>query len=103
MIPPVDNSNLKIKNMKKVILTAIVFILLSCEISFKEASAAESNNNIICESHSCITYQERYINGYNYGIFHTTYASGGQAGDIFVINLTKEKLEIELLKKQLSE
>jgi len=85
--------------MKKLLICLILAIALSnCEVSVKKANSQiiktlqDSNGRIdIC------IYQYT-VDGIDYRIVHTGVSYGGTS----VINLTKDKLEIELLKKQLA-
>lgn len=79
--------------MKKIIICLLAAITLSnCEVKVKEAKAQSTkiayNLRVTTES----------IEGMDFLIFYSGYESRAP----YVINLTKEKLEIELLRKQLN-
>lgn len=80
--------------MKKFFILLIVFVILSnCEISPKKTIA---QNAYKLDSYQ-IGYRE--INGMKYAIFSpgsTDYQTG-----VFVVNLTKDALEVEMLKLQI--
>lgn len=84
--------------MKKLILFLTVFLLYNCEIKVNPATA---NDVIIDKSYSALHYRKMLIDNIEYAIFYNTGSSYAGTSP-FVINLTKDKLEIELLKKQLS-
>lgn len=90
----------------------IIFVL--CLLSFACGTVVINNNRSVAQSPNNIGgrygYVEREIDGMKYGIYYvggTTsgsepdYMSGQTGYDIEVINLTKEKLEVELLQKEL--
>lgn len=92
--------------MKKfILLTTVLFFAMSCEIKMKEVSAnvryghsvfSVGNENYI------IQYNTIEIDGMTYAVFGGSSGAAYGGTSVAVVNLTKEKLEIELLKKQLS-
>lgn len=85
--------------MKKILICSLLAIILSnCEIRVQQSKAEMTN--IICNTqmNECITADIRYYDGMKYLIFSTTRYD---AMSPFAINLTKDSLEVELLKKQL--
>lgn len=86
--------------MKKIIICLLLSIALSnCEISVNKAKAQYAVSNISCSGSHCVEYEKVTIDSMELGVFQKDHYSGG----MFIINLTKEKLEIELLKKQLND
>lgn len=85
--------------MKKIILCLLVAIILSnCEIKPREAKAEMTP--IACGidgSANCVTYKIVTVDGIEFAIFAT------YKGGVTTHNLTKEKLEIQLLQKQLNQ
>jgi hypothetical protein len=69
-------------------------ILSNCDISVKKANAQTSGFQW-----TDLNYQDCTVDGMQYRAFLAERGSGGTS--LFIINITKEKLEIELLKKQL--
>lgn len=68
-------------------------VLANCEISPRTANANE-----IRERHANFTSFERnYIGGMEYHVYNSSNSS------IFVVNYTKDALEVKLLKKQLGQ
>lgn len=93
--------------MRKILICLILAIILSnCEISVKKAKA-EANPNWTEEQYYPAEYKGNggtffkriYIDSIEFGFFQST--ATYSTGNPFVVNLTKEKLEIELLRKQL--
>ena len=83
--------------MKKIfVLTLVVFVLFSCEISPRKTNA--DIVNISCPNVGCVTYERRTYDGFEWAIFSSTERYGMAP---FVINLTKERLEIEKLKLEI--
>lgn len=83
--------------MKKIIfLTILFFVLLSCEFSPKKTNAEMIN--LVCTEGNCITYERRMWDGYEWAVFSTTHYYSMAP---FVINLTKERLEIEKLELEI--
>jgi len=76
--------------MKKLILIPLAIILSNCEIKVKESQATSSSSE-------CPLYHEQTHNGMTYAVW-----SEYQAGTA-VVNLTKEKLEVELLQLQIAQ
>ena len=91
------------KNMKKILICLIVAIIASnCEISLNKAKAQDEK--VVTEISPLQRYRKTEmvrvtVDGMELMVF---FASSGYTSP-HVINLTKEKLEIELLRKQLSE
>jgi len=81
---------------KSILLTLLFFGLFSCEISPRKTQA--KSDNIVCPTHECITYDRRTWDGYEWAIFSSTRYD---AMSPFVINLTKERLEIEKLQLEI--
>lgn len=81
--------------MKKIIICLLIAIIATnCEVKVKETKAQERRYN----------RQLDYINidGMRYAVFTPAAMSTSGDGGIFVINLTKDELEVQLLKKQLN-
>lgn len=47
------------------------------------------------------TWEDQEIDGMKYRIFYKTYGTNQTGYSVFAVNLTKDKLEVELLQKQL--
>lgn len=87
--------------MKKLILLIVVVILNNCEIRPRQVCATTYPS---ADSYGYGRYQftTETHEGMEYGIWALV-GGGSQTGyAIHVVNLTKEKLEVELLKKQLN-
>lgn len=81
--------------MKKYFITILAAIFLSnCEIRVKTAQAQGDETGIY-------GYSEEYKDGMKFGVWYVKGHSSQTGYDIEVVNLTKEALEVELLKKQL--
>jgi hypothetical protein len=82
--------------MKRISFILIsLFLLCNCEVKVKETKAKSYDPYISYY----FKIEERY--GMRFGIWYSTEYNTSRA--IAIVNLTKEKLEVELLKKQLSE
>jgi hypothetical protein len=89
--------------MKKLLLFFVILILSQCKISVetKEANAQSPNSTRIISTGSpqgTVDVFTRNSNGMIYKIF---IYDGFESGGIFVVNETKEKLEIEKLKLEI--
>lgn len=80
--------------MKKLICLILAITLSNCEISPRK-SVASDFDRIACGSWQCAIKSDVTISGMKYGVFSTE-----NDDSLFVINLTKDSLEVELLKKQ---
>lgn len=80
--------------MKKLILLLFAIILSNCEIKPRESKADYFNENY--SSRKVIVDNIEYI------VFYADKNYSRTSNAIAVMNLTKDKLEIELLKKQLA-
>lgn len=81
--------------MNKIIGCLLLAVVLSnCEISVKKTNAQSSGFQW-----TDIGYKDYTIDSMTYRAFLAERSSGGTS--LFVVNLTKDKLEVELLKKQL--
>lgn len=94
--------------MKKLICIPLAFILVNCEVKVKESDATQYRlveNGLLkisCppETSSCITVEKVTLDEMEFAIFSSTdYRSMAP----FAINLTKDKLEIEKLKLEITE
>ena len=79
--------------MKKIIICLLAAIMLmNCEIRVKQTNAQDTKHH---------QFEIKIANGMQYGIW-SSYNSGDGNRSIFVVNLTKDSLEVELLRKQLN-
>jgi len=89
--------------MKKLFLLVLVFALTNCEIKVqtKQIQAQEKNIKPKAEHINRELYSTSYIkDGVEYIVF-TLYSTGGNGGrSVYVINHTKDQLEMENLKLQ---
>ena len=85
--------------MKKFITLVIAIILSNCEIEVKPRQVHAQN---VYASGLQYAYTEKVVEGMKYGIWCADYRNG-VAPAVCVVNLTKDKLEVEFLKKQLQE
>lgn len=90
--------------MKKLILIIVIFILSNCEIKMRETNA-QSNTFLYTYSNEVINK-----NGMDYLLFYAKNQSSQTGYCVALVNLTKDKLEVEkaqleiqFLKKQLSD
>jgi len=84
--------------MKKIILFFGILILSQCQIGPKEVQAQKITKNV-SGLNSLESWTETADNGVTYRIF--AYGDGTHSASIQVINVTKEKLEIEKLKLEI--
>lgn len=84
------------KLFKVLLVLPLAFIACNCEISTPKANADQIN--ISCNDYRCITFEAKKIGDITYHIFTST---RHDATVPFVINYTKDSLEIEYYKKQL--
>lgn len=84
--------------MRKILLCSLVAIIFSnCEISVRKSVAQD---NIGIDRH--FSYIEKIKDGMKYGIWYVDYNTSQTGYAVAVVNLTKDSLEVELLKKQLA-
>ena len=78
--------------MKKLIAFILIFTMYNCGVEIKPNSVSASD----------LTYprfgQKYILNGMTYRVFSTNSNQGG----IYVVNVTKEELEVELLRLQIA-
>lgn len=83
--------------MKKIaILTVLAFCLSNCEVKVKDVKANDDKTFHLAKSYYSnvhITVYEK--DGIQYRVFHM------KSGGIYVVNHTKELLEVEKLKRDL--
>lgn len=82
--------------MKKFLLLIVAVILGNCDIR-PRSSHADGSYNWNGRYH----YTEEIKNGMTYGIWYVASGFDQTGYSMAVVNLTKEQLEIELLRKQL--
>ena len=85
--------------MKRIIILTILAIVLSnCEIKVKEASAQQMYNlEYLTEF---VIIKDYNIDGMKYKLFISD--GSNSRGNVTVINVTKDSLEVELLKNQIN-
>ena len=81
--------------MKKLILLLVVFGLSNCELKVKNVNAQTGYTNTY-------SYKEERHNGMVYGVWYVMSNSSQTGYAVSVVNLTKDELEVQLLKKQLA-
>lgn len=80
--------------MKKILLILGFIFLSNCDIKPRTVSA--QFNNYLYE------YKEETRNGMKYGVWYVNGDRSNREDAIFVVNLDKDALEVELLRKQLA-
>lgn len=88
-----------IKELGIILLCLICFACGTIVINNSDSQAQSSNP--IQDLTSVYNYMETDINGMKYAVFYVKNYSSQTGYDIEVINLTKDKLEVEYLQKQL--
>lgn len=82
--------------MKKIFLLLMVFTLMNCEIKVRKTNAqtqSKIGSDIYCRNYN--------VDGITYKVFYSNQQISHER-KFFVVNHTKELLEVELLKKQLN-
>jgi len=82
--------------MKKVLLIIALLVFANCEIKFREVNASE-NKTVSTATVNDVYMEREYMDGLEYHV----YSTGNSSGGVFVVNHTKEKLEVAILKRQL--
>jgi len=80
--------------MKRILLVILVFTLSNCEIKVKDVGAQSAYTSIY-------SYKEEIHNNMTYGIWYVRDNTSQTGYATSVVNLTKDALEVELLKKQI--
>lgn len=85
--------------MKRIICIAIAFILVNCELKTKESFAAGEFKPLL--KHNEISdYSEITKNEMTFGVFRVYQYNTGYS--ISIVNLTKDRLEVEKLKLEIT-
>lgn len=84
--------------MKKLILFVFILVLSQCQIGPREVQAQKIVKSI-SGLNDLVSWTETADDGITYRIF--AYGNGAGSASIQVINVTKEKLEIEKLKLEI--
>ncbi len=87
---------------KILLLTALCFCLLNCEISTQKTKSDYPIGS--STGGNCISYSEKdlSIEGMNYHVWYLTGGISEKGYCVFVINTTKDSLECEVFRKQLN-
>lgn len=90
--------------MKKILLLIIpIFLMLNCEIKIDTKSVNAQKSEKILSSGGHTTKVSSYEkDGIEYLVFEVSTSSASGGRDVFVVNHTKELLEVELLRKKLN-
>jgi hypothetical protein len=91
--------------MKKLLgLLALTLVFTCCDVGVKNTSASSSSNSthISTGKYDKITKTVNVIDGIEYHIY-TKSSHYTTVGGVHVVNHTKEKLEVELLREQLNQ
>lgn len=83
--------------MKKLICLVVAVVLSNCQIKIEPNSV---NAQGVVAGYVDYEYKEVTIKGMTYGVWAAN-AHSSQASAIQVVNLTKDELEVKLLRKQL--
>jgi len=82
--------------MKKLLLLIpVMFILVNCEVSVRESNARDNSQFEITKLSRNVYMMNHHEDGLEYRIFNR------YKGGLYVVNHTKELLEVELLKEVL--
>lgn len=84
--------------MKKLLLFVIVLVLSQCQISIEPKEIMAQNVIYAPGGHEKVVTLVKQLDGMTYRIF---FYGDTYAGGIHVINVTKEKLEIQKLKLEI--
>lgn len=92
------------------LLIIVAFIIASCDIQPKTIKAEETTSSLApnekCTNYTTprqiYGYQEKKIEGMTYGIWYVKDLSGDAGYSVFVVNITKDMLEVQLLRQQIS-
>lgn len=81
------------------ILTALFGMLMCCEVKVepRKAGAAE----IVSSGYVKVHYYKYSVAGIEYGVFYASGFGNDEGGGVSVVNLTKDKLEIEKMKLEI--
>ncbi len=84
--------------MKKILACLVLaVVLVNCEVGVKQTKAQEGLYNGYYTYH----YDEEIHDGMKFGIWWKTGESSQTGYTVFAVNLTKDSLEVALLRKQL--
>lgn len=92
------------KNKKLIGLIALTFVFTCCDVGVRQSTASTSNSSTRvanADKYDKINRTVKVVDGVEYHIYTKT-TSYGSVGGVHVVNHTKEKLEVELLKIELS-
>ena len=73
---------------------------MSCDVKIEPRDVGAYSANVSCEDQggdNCVLYDTKRADGMVYGIFYGSSSQGG----LHVVNLTKDALEVELLRRQI--
>ena len=87
--------------MKKILLTVCIFALMCCDIKV-EPRGVKADELIHLTKWTSIKYDQRTIEGMEYGIFYSMHNGYESGNGVSVVNLTKEKLEVEKLQLEIN-
>lgn len=82
---------------KKILLIFTIFVLSNCEIKVREAKAQSGSFNSTYSKETVVIENMEYV------LLYVKNQSSQTGYGVTAINITKDKLEVELLKKQLKE
>lgn len=88
--------------MKKIIATVALFCIMSCDVKIEPRDVRAKGSVLTCSDHkfpNCIVLDRKTLGGMEYLVFSSLYTDGG----VYVVNLTKEQLEVELLRRKIVE
>lgn len=85
--------------MKKALIL-IPFAFAACNVEISVPQAKAKARNVTCSGRHCTTFDVVYLGSTTYHVFSSSYYDGVSP---FVINFSKDSLEIELMKRQIAE
>lgn len=84
----------------KVLATLFVFALMSCDIKI-ETRGVKADPIFSSGNFTHINQKKHYVDDMEFVIFYSSHAGSQPGNGVAVVNITKEKLEIEKLKLEI--
>lgn len=84
------------------IMTVFFSILMCCEVKIESNKANATELFLTGGGYSAIQFNKYKYGDIEYGVFYSTNSSSQSGNGVSVVNLTKDKLEIEKLKIEIN-
>jgi hypothetical protein len=91
------------RNIRTFVLVLVANVCISLAFAHYTSASAEPTGVGGNDFYQAYSYREEVRNGMHYGIWYKDHWTSQTGYSLHVVNLTKDELEVQLIRKQLAE